>query len=201
MAKLYNTIFFLNMKINLFGSVTFSLLYFVNFCWRYLLICLEAPTLRGEEFSLQASISRLRIKRHSRNIEKNGWCVSRHKEVNEWFRTRWNNTVLFCLDNACRLAYLVRKISYRLMVCVYNVRKLFLPEHATVLFTNALYSCSPLHCCSWRWDRLTCLCSVLTGGSEPCVSALVWYLIHLNNNSKLLLNKPSNKLSMFNYIF
>lgn len=38
----------------------------------YLNICLEAPTRLGLEDSLHASISFLRMKRHSRNVEKNG---------------------------------------------------------------------------------------------------------------------------------
>ena len=38
----------------------------------YLRICRDAPTRRGLEDSLQASINFLRINRHSRNVEKNG---------------------------------------------------------------------------------------------------------------------------------
>lgn len=35
-------------------------------------ICLDAPTRRGLEDSLHASINFFRINRHSRNVEKNG---------------------------------------------------------------------------------------------------------------------------------
>jgi hypothetical protein len=38
----------------------------------YLETCLEAPTRRGDVFSLQASMSFFSMNRHSRNIEKKG---------------------------------------------------------------------------------------------------------------------------------
>ena len=57
----------------------------------YLETCLEAPTRRGDVFSLQASISFFNMNRHSRNIEKKGWCDSKHRDVREWFRTRCNS--------------------------------------------------------------------------------------------------------------
>ena len=31
------------------------------------------------------------MNRHSRNIEKKGWCDSKHRDVREWFRTRCNS--------------------------------------------------------------------------------------------------------------
>lgn len=51
----------------------------------HLPICLDAPTLLGLADSLQASMSFLRMNKHSRNVEKNGWCDIIHNEVSEWF--------------------------------------------------------------------------------------------------------------------
>lgn len=48
--------------------------------------CREAPTLFGLDDSLHAPISFFRMKSVSRNVLKNGWCDSRHNDVNEWFR-------------------------------------------------------------------------------------------------------------------
>lgn len=59
----------------------------------YLPICREAPTLRGLEDSLQASINFLRMNKHSRNVEKNGWWESKQRDVSEWLRIRWNQIV------------------------------------------------------------------------------------------------------------
>lgn len=49
-------------------------------------VCLEAPTLFGLDDSLHAPINFFRINKHSRNVVKNGWCDSRHSDVNEWLR-------------------------------------------------------------------------------------------------------------------
>lgn len=48
--------------------------------------CLEAPTRFGLDDSLHASISFFRMYKHSRNVEKNGWCDRMQREVSEWFR-------------------------------------------------------------------------------------------------------------------
>uniref|UniRef100_A0A182QNJ5 Uncharacterized protein n=1 Tax=Anopheles farauti TaxID=69004 RepID=A0A182QNJ5_9DIPT len=45
-----------------------------------------APTRFGLHDSLQASISRFRMNRHSRKIDRNGWCERMHSEVSEWLR-------------------------------------------------------------------------------------------------------------------
>jgi len=57
----------------------------------HLLVCREAPTFCGEKLSLHASMIFFRTKRHSRNIEKNGWCEIIHSEVKEWLRTLCKN--------------------------------------------------------------------------------------------------------------
>lgn len=46
----------------------------------------DAPTLFGLDDSLHASTNFFKMKSVSRNVLKNGWCDSRHSEVNEWFR-------------------------------------------------------------------------------------------------------------------
>ena len=51
--------------------------------FRYLLVCLEAPTFCGEELSLHASIIFLRMNRHSRNMEKKGWWEMMQRDVRE----------------------------------------------------------------------------------------------------------------------
>lgn len=53
----------------------------------HLLVCREAPTFWGEKLSLHASMIFFKTKRHSRNIEKNGWCEMMQSEVKEWLRT------------------------------------------------------------------------------------------------------------------
>lgn len=50
-------------------------------------LCREAPTFWGEKLSLHASMIFFKTKRHSRNIEKNGWCEMMQSEVKEWLRT------------------------------------------------------------------------------------------------------------------
>ena len=69
--------------------------YFLSIPWIYsygknnpnLVNCFEAPTLLGLVFSLQPSINFFNMNKISRNVEKNGWWLSRHKEVKEWFLT------------------------------------------------------------------------------------------------------------------
>lgn len=49
----------------------------------YFLVCLEVGDLRMKFFSEQTSISCFRTKRHSRNVEKKGWWLIRHRDVRE----------------------------------------------------------------------------------------------------------------------
>ena len=40
----------------------------------------------GDDESLHASMSFFNMNKHSRNVDKNGWCDSIQSEVNDWFR-------------------------------------------------------------------------------------------------------------------
>lgn len=65
----------------------------------HLLVCREAPTFCGEKLSLHASMIFFKTKRHSRNIERNGWCEMMQSEVKEWLRTlcrkHYNNVKIY----------------------------------------------------------------------------------------------------------
>lgn len=77
----------------------YKTLYRIGNIRTHLLVCREAPTFCGEKLSLHASMIFFRTKRHSRNIEKNGWCEIMHSEVKEWLRTLCENIAKLLLTN------------------------------------------------------------------------------------------------------